>query len=105
LEVSIYSFLTQLVREESDYKRIVGRKVLPVCNERLERIAEFKFSKVGDTSHCEIKFFKLMSVLIKKCKENNYLMRGMKKTLNNYLKSGYVQERKIEKKKIPYILD
>ena len=88
--MSIYSFLTQLVREESDYKRIVGRKVLPICNERLEKIAEFKFSKVGDSSPCEVKFFKLMSVLIKNSKENIYLMRGMKKSLNNYLKSGYV---------------
>lgn len=32
-------------------------------------------------------------------------MKGMKKALNSYLKSGFVQERKIEKKKIPYILD
>ena len=59
-------------------------------NERLERIADFRFSKVGDSSPCEIKFFKLMSVLIKNSKENIYLMRGMKKSLNNYLKSGYV---------------
>ncbi len=38
LEVSIYSFLTQVVREESDYKRIIGKKLLPILYERLYHI-------------------------------------------------------------------
>mmetsp|Transcript_41226 Transcript_41226/g.30305 ORF Transcript_41226/g.30305 Transcript_41226/m.30305 type:complete len:88 (+) Transcript_41226:1116-1379(+) len=37
LENAIYSFFTQLVREESDYKRVIGKKLLPIINERLEQ--------------------------------------------------------------------
>ena len=37
IEGSAYSFLTQVIREESDYKRILGKRVLSVLNERLIR--------------------------------------------------------------------
>ncbi len=35
VEGAIYSFLTQCVREEMDYKRIVGKHALLRCKERI----------------------------------------------------------------------
>jgi hypothetical protein len=72
VEVCVYSFFTQLIREEVDYKRIVGRKMVPLCASRLARIQEVPFQ----SPHAEMKFFKMVSVLCKKCKDNIYMMRG-----------------------------
>mmetsp|Transcript_8002 Transcript_8002/g.7499 ORF Transcript_8002/g.7499 Transcript_8002/m.7499 type:complete len:132 (+) Transcript_8002:2096-2491(+) len=80
LENAIYSFFTQLTREESDYKRIIGKKMLPVINERLENAQEHPFSKPGGFTQTEVKFFKLVSVLIKNCKENIFIMKSLKGT-------------------------
>ncbi|CDW74435.1 arm repeat protein [Stylonychia lemnae] len=92
MEMSIYSFLTQMVREENDYKRIIGKKVLPICNERLQRNSEIPL-----TGSMELKFFKMMSVLVKNCKENIYIVKGMKDRLTNYL-SNDAKELRIKNK-------
>eukprot|EP00347_Sterkiella_histriomuscorum_P016136 403354352 len=92
MEMSIYSFLTQIVREESDYKRIIGKRVLPICNERLMRNNEIPLMNT-----IELKFFKMMSVLVKNCKENIYIVKGMKDKLTNYL-SNDAKELRIKNK-------
>ena len=92
IELSIYSFLTQVVREESDYKRIIGKKVLPVCDERLGRLVDCALQE-----NIEVKFFKMISVLIKNCKENIYIVKGMKEKLTRYL-SDYAKELRIKNK-------
>jgi hypothetical protein len=80
METSVYSFLTQVIREESDYKRIIGKKLLPFLNERITKC--YEYSLVGQR---EVKFFKLISVLIKNCKENIFLVKGMKEGLRKYI--------------------
>ena len=83
LEVCTYSFITQLVRDEADYKRIVGKKVIPVCQRRLLKAKDASQSSPEAT----IKFFKMISVLVKKCKDNIYLVRGgMKELMQTYMK-------------------
>ena len=79
-ESSIYSFLTQIIREESDYKRIIGKKLFPILNERLIRNSEMPLQ-----GQIELKFFKMISVLVKNCKENIYVVKGMKDKLTHYL--------------------
>jgi c-di-AMP phosphodiesterase-like protein len=79
LEISIYSFITQVIREESDYKRIIGKRLLPILNERLYNIQDHPL--VGP---CELKFFKMLSVLTKNCKENIYIVKSMKEGLTKY---------------------
>lgn len=92
MEISVYSFLTQIVREETDYKRIIGKKLLPIANERLSRTDENPLQ-----SQIELKFFKMLSVLTKNCKENIYIVKGMKEKLTNYL-SKEAKELRIKNK-------
>ncbi|TNV85265.1 hypothetical protein FGO68_gene15236 [Halteria grandinella] len=82
VEVCVYSFFTQVIREEVDYKRILGRKLLPLCAHRLSHIQEIPFQ----SPQCETKFIKMLSVLTKKCKENIYMVRGpMRDSLQYYM--------------------
>lgn len=60
IESTIYSFLTQVVREEPDYKRIIGKRLLPICNDRISKCNELPL--IGGL---ELKFFKMISVLVK----------------------------------------
>jgi hypothetical protein len=72
------------VRDEADYKRIVGKQVIPVCHRRLLKAEPIKN---------QAKFFKLIAVLIKRCKENINLARGqMKDTMVGYMKQVRDQE-------------
>ena len=80
MELSILAFLTQVCREETDYKRIVGKRSLPVLSERLNNINEFPLQ-----GQIELKFFKMISVLTKGCKENIFTVKGMKEKLTNYM--------------------
>lgn len=71
-----------MVREEAEYKRIIGKKLLPLCNQRLQSAKEVPFC----SSQCELKFFKMLSVLIKKSKDNIILARGsLKENINRYM--------------------
>lgn len=93
--------------------------MLPVANERLlkreqsrsERINNRKFRTADpDSAHmdfstptCELKFFKMLSVLAKNNKENIYILRGMKRVLSDYANS-LKQEQARVKHKILHIL-
>ena len=93
-EVCIYSFFLQVIREEAEYKRIIGKKLIPLCSKRLAKAAEIPFT----SSACEAKFFKMLGVLIKKCKDNIYLVRGgMKDRLQQY-KNSLAKDPKLKKK-------
>jgi hypothetical protein len=32
VECCLYAFVTHLVKDEVDYKRIIGRRILPLCH-------------------------------------------------------------------------
>lgn len=49
------------------------------------------------TGNIELKFFKMISVLVKNCKENIYIVKGMKDKLTNYL-SNDAKETRIKNK-------
>jgi hypothetical protein len=82
-EVCIYSFLTQVIKDEPDYKRIIGKKLMPLCHQRL---ALQTGQIIFQSEQAEMKFFTMLSVLIKRCKENIYLARGdMKDRMFKYM--------------------
>jgi len=72
-----------VIREEVDYKRILGRKLLPLIAHRLSHIQAIPFQ----SAQCETKFVKMLSVLTKKCKENMYMVKGgpMRDSLQYYM--------------------
>lgn len=54
--------------------------MLTICNDRLGKTLDFPLQ-----GNIELKFFKMISVLVKNCKENIYIVKGMKEKLRTYL--------------------
>ena len=86
-EVCIYSFVTSLIKDEQDYKRIIGKKLIPICHAKLQlQTGRAAFS--GE-SNCEQKFFKMLAILIKRCSENISMAKGdMKDRMFRYRNMG-----------------
>ena len=86
-ELCIYSFVTHLIKDEQDYKRIIGKKLIPICHAKLQmQTGRVIFS--GE-SNCEQKFFKMLAILIKRCNENISMARGdMKDRMFRYRNMG-----------------
>ena len=108
-ENSILSLLTQLVRDELEYKRQIGAMFIPMIGERLKEImryvqykarqeAELARGKLKEVQadenlpdnirfdeDCEKKFFKFINVLFKASDENLAKLKRQRETINDYL--------------------
>ncbi len=86
-EVCIYSFVTSLIKDEQDYKRIIGKKLISICHNKLQmQTGREVFSGNGI---CEQKFFKMLAILLKRCSENINMAKGdMKDRLFRYRNMG-----------------
>ena len=128
LEEAVYSFLTQLVREEQDYKRIIGKRVLPICRDRMQKIVQERVDKkeyfvkvkkgtydefeepdlkpiyIFYNSNIEIKYFKMISVLAKNQRENISIIRVMESILNDYIRDLKSDSAQRIKQKVIHIL-
>jgi len=71
-ELCIYSFVTSLIKDEQDYKRIIGKKLLSICHAKLQ----IQTGREVLNSNCEQKFFKMLAILLKRCNENINMMKG-----------------------------
>jgi len=67
LEKNIYSLLTQLVRDEIDYKRRVGKdlQMIHIMFKRINNQDSFPIDE-----EVELCMLTLMGILIRNCKEN-----------------------------------
>jgi hypothetical protein len=108
-ENSILSLLTQLVRDELEYKRIIGGMFIPLIGERLKEIMRYvqykarqemeiargKLKEIQADENlpdnirfdedCEKKFFKFINVLFKNSDENFAKLKKQRETINDYL--------------------
>ena len=110
-ESAILSLITQIVRDEQDYKRTIGKLFIRTAGERLSELSRYmaykqrhemeifrgKLLTVPDNEKLpdnikfdqegEIKFFKLIAVLVKQSDENLQKLRGIKGPLTDYLEN------------------
>lgn len=95
LEICIYQFLTQLVREEPENKRMVGKLVFErVLQGRISRILQGIDGELGEGAtaasslpldgECEEHFFGLMSILTRNSEENSRTVSAMRPDLYRY---------------------
>jgi len=88
MEKAVYSFLTQCVKDEPEYKNIIGQKILVKFQERLAEMRKYPME-----SDIELKFFKLISVLVKTSTDNQDIMRKSFDQLRSKLGDKNLDER------------
>jgi hypothetical protein len=83
LEASAFSFMIQLARDDPECKRLLGKRVLPVCHRKL-----------GGPLRNGAKLFKLIATLVKRCKDNISIVKGgMREALEQHARDPALANR------------